>query len=522
MAKYLNEDGLLYFWQKVKTWALSAFIQDVTWDSTNNKLVKKKNGVDADVVTLATIKSGIGGGTSSNSGHVKLSDSTTSTSAASSSIAATPKAVSDALAAAKSYADANDADTWKANSKTSEGYVAAGGTNANKVWKTDASGNPDWRDDANTNTTYTLGTSGSGTTRKVTLTPSSGSVQSVDVPDTNTTYSNFTGATTDTSGTSGLVPAPSQPGTLLAGTGEWITSAAAVEAGMIGLGLNAENEGYFWTDGRGGFIVVEDGNLISDAEKTKLSGIAAGAEVNQNAFSNVKVGGTTVAADGKTDTLELVAGSNVTLTPDATNDKVTIAATDTDTKNTAGSTDSSSKLFLVGATSQAANPQTYSHGEVWVDTNHHLYSNSKQVVNLSDTQALTNKTYNGYTLAAACAKGVDTSIATGSTSTNVPTSAAVAAAIQSAVRDVADALVYRGTIGSSDSGATITALPATHSKGDVYIVKTAGTYAGSTCDAGDMIVCNTDGTTANDSHWDVIQSDIDAISNSEIDTIIAS
>lgn len=50
---------------------------------------------------------------------------------------------------------------------------------------------------------------------------------------------------------------------------------------------------------------------------------------NQNAFSNVKVGSTTVAADTTTDTLELVAGTNVTLTPDATNDKVTIAATDT-------------------------------------------------------------------------------------------------------------------------------------------------------------------------------------------------
>lgn len=51
--------------------------------------------------------------------------------------------------------------------------------------------------------------------------------------------------------------------------------------------------------------------------------------VNQNAFSNVKVGSTTVAADTTTDTLELVAGSNITITPDATNDKITIAATDT-------------------------------------------------------------------------------------------------------------------------------------------------------------------------------------------------
>lgn len=68
--------------------------------------------------------------------------------------------------------------------------------------------------------------------------------------------------------------------------------------------------------------------LMTTIQVTKLNGIATGAEVNQNAFSNVKVGTTTVAADSKTDTLELVAGSNVTLTPDATNDKVTIAATD--------------------------------------------------------------------------------------------------------------------------------------------------------------------------------------------------
>lgn len=88
--------------------------------------------------------------------------------------------------------------------------------------------------------------------------------------------------------------------------------------------------------------VVEGKGLSTEdyttAEKTKLSNIAAGAEVNQNAFSNVKVGSTTVVADAKTDTLELVAGDNVTLTPDATNDKITIAATDTvTTATTSGS-----------------------------------------------------------------------------------------------------------------------------------------------------------------------------------------
>lgn len=70
-------------------------------------------------------------------------------------------------------------------------------------------------------------------------------------------------------------------------------------------------------------------NDYTDAEKSKLAGIASGAEVNQNAFSNVKVGDVTVAADAKQDTLTLVAGSNVTITPDATNDTITIAAKDT-------------------------------------------------------------------------------------------------------------------------------------------------------------------------------------------------
>jgi hypothetical protein len=65
---------------------------------------------------------------------------------------------------------------------------------------------------------------------------------------------------------------------------------------------------------------------MSAADKSKLNGIAAGAEVNQNAFSNFQVGATTIAADTKTDTLTLIAGANVTLTPDAANDTITIAA----------------------------------------------------------------------------------------------------------------------------------------------------------------------------------------------------
>ncbi len=85
----------------------------------------------------------------------------------------------------------------------------------------------------------------------------------------------------------------------------------------------------------GGTDVIPDAvaggasGLMSGADKQKLDGIQAGAEVNQNAFSNILVGGTTIAADSKTDTLELVPGTNIALTPDAANDKVTIAVTGT-------------------------------------------------------------------------------------------------------------------------------------------------------------------------------------------------
>ncbi len=70
--------------------------------------------------------------------------------------------------------------------------------------------------------------------------------------------------------------------------------------------------------------------IMSSADKTKLDGIAEGAEVNQNSFSNIAVSGqTTISADGKEDTLTFIAGTNISITTDATNDTITINADDT-------------------------------------------------------------------------------------------------------------------------------------------------------------------------------------------------
>jgi hypothetical protein len=91
---------------------------------------------------------------------------------------------------------------------------------------------------------------------------------------------------------------------------------------------------------------------LTSAERTKLSGIATGAEVNQNAFSNVAVSGqTTVAADAKTDTLTLVAGTGVTLTTDAGADSITIAAS-------GSASNSFETLAVAGQTSIVADSST--------------------------------------------------------------------------------------------------------------------------------------------------------------------
>lgn len=63
---------------------------------------------------------------------------------------------------------------------------------------------------------------------------------------------------------------------------------------------------------------------MTEAEKEKLSGIEDKAEVNQNAFSKVKIGDKELVAAVKQAILELVAGDNIKITPDADGSKITI------------------------------------------------------------------------------------------------------------------------------------------------------------------------------------------------------
>lgn len=181
------------------------------------------------------------------------------------------------------------------------------------------------------NTTYTLSTSGNN----VVLTPSSGSANTITVPyATNAgkvnnltvqtavpTNAKFTDTTyTFANGTNGFTVTPS------GGTAQTVTVTPSITNNVTGSGTS----GYLTKFN--GAHTITNGPQLGSSTTTYLNN----------------------------------AGS---------------WATPPDTKNTAGSTNTSSKIFLIGATSQAANPQTYSNSGVWVNGSGELSSHTWSVKN---------------------------------------------------------------------------------------------------------------------------------------------
>ena len=70
--------------------------------------------------------------------------------------------------------------------------------------------------------------------------------------------------------------------------------------------------------------------------------------------------------------------------------------------------DPSAKLYVTGSPNQGRGETTYSDSLVYV-ADHKLFSNGSEVVTVDEHQHLTNKTYDGFTLGAACERGVDPS-----------------------------------------------------------------------------------------------------------------
>lgn len=87
----------------------------------------------------------------------------------------------------------------------------------------------------------------------------------------------------------------------------------------------------------------------------------------------------------------------------------TLTLPDEAVSGTTNATQKNGKLYLVGGEHQNQKEYTYSNNKAYM-IDGKLYSNDKPVITTSDSQALTNKTYEGYTLREACSRDVETNI----------------------------------------------------------------------------------------------------------------
>lgn len=524
----------------------SATVTNVAWDSTNNKITKTINGTTSDIVTTSTLKTAIGSATTSNEGlmtttqvtklngietgaevnqnafsNVKVgstnvvADTTSDTLelVAGSNVTLTPDATNDKVTIAATdttYSDATQSThgLMSSSDKTKLDGIASGA---------EVNVQSDWNETDSTSDAYIA--------NKPTI-PT--------VPSYLSSYGQIYGECTTAATTVakvvssssynlrayGIVAVYFSNGSTRIQTLNVNSKGAktvkyrnteATSSTPLTMNIPSGYVAYFMYDGECYCLLnwqhaeatTSVAGYMSSSDKTKLNGIETGAEVNQNAFSNVKVDSTTIAADTKTDTLELVAGSNVTLTPDATNDKVTIAATDTTysdaTTSAHGLMSASDKIKLDNISGSVLNLTAGSNITITPNTG-----------SGSITIAATNTTYSAGT-ASILNTGTDTS-------NRVWQAKILADYVNGQIATaITGAVAYQGI-------APTTFAPTNYQAGWYWIIGTAGTYVGQVCEAGDMIFCKAGGASYSASDFDVVQTNLDitAITNAEIDVIVAS
>jgi len=299
--------------------------------------------------------------------------------------------------------------------------------------------------------------------------------------------------------------------------------------------------------------------LMSAADKKKLDDIAPGAQVNQNAFSNIKVGSTTISADSVTDTVELIADNHITLTPNTADDTITIA-TDLESKAAAsGGNDVSLVTTGEKATWNAKQNALSFDGTYNASSNQAATVSSvtsrinaldvaevggdgkyikkiketdgkiSATVETMDTTPTANSTKAVTSGGIASALDLKANLAspaftgtptaptatTGTNTTQVATTEFVNNEIAAKMAET-DAMIYKGTINGGSTG-SYGALTGAANKGWTYKVAVAGKIDGVDVEVGDMLICNTDNTAAATSsnystiknNWDFIQTNID-------------
>lgn len=493
MASYLDENGLSHLWSKIKllvqtTHAPSdaAPLMDGTASAGTSSLFSRGDHVHPSDTTKADKSSTVTNVTfDTTNGFRKTINGSTTTIVT--------------VANLKSALGVVDTDFTGATASAAgtHGLVPAPASGQQGLY---LRGDGSWAAPTNTNTTYTLSGALSSHKFTSTLTPSSGTATTSELTLAAGTRITLTDDTANNKIT-------------IATTAEINQNAFSnvAVAGQTTVAADSKTDTLNLAEGSNIQITT---NASTDTVTIGVTGIENGAEVNQNAFSNVKVGSTTIAADSKTDTLELVAGANVTLTPDATNDKVTIAATDTTYSDVvaggaSGLMTGADKTKLNGIEAGAEVNRTYTaaDGGPRTDAQFTLGSsygtNSLNLVRVQQdaTGQVTVSDYIAQLRVATASASVDGLM----TSSDYSKLAAFGDASTYALKtDISGIYKYKGSV------ATAAGLPANPSDGDVYNIEAESTYG----PAGTNVAW--DGTA-----WDSLGGlfSITSITNAEIDAI---
>lgn len=388
----------------------------------------------------------------------------------------------------------------------SEGHV----TSATAVAKSDITGLGIPGSD--TNTTYTL-TQDATDGHKFTFAGSDGTSVTITIPDNNTTYSTMGAASSSAAGSSGLVPAPASgaQGKFLRGDATWQTptdtknTAGSTDSSsklfLIGATTQAANPQTYSQDTA---YVGTDGCLYSGGSKVLTSHQdISGKKNTQSAVSDPTASGTSLTF---IDSISQNAQGVITPTKKTVS---TMGAASADAAGSAGlvpapakgdqakflradgtwvvptDTNTDTKVTQTATTTNAAYELLFSNTADNTTRTEAARKTSTLTYNPSTKALSTGGTVNGYSLAAASAKAVDTSISDASTSANLPTSAAVAAFVEGKGYKTTDNDT-KNTAGSTDSSKKLfligaesqAANPQTYSHDTAYVGTDGCLYSG--------------------------------------------
>lgn len=239
--------------------------------------------------------------------------------------------------------------------------------------------------------------------------------------------------------------------------------------------------------------------LFSASEKSKLSGIQAGAQADQNASEVPSSASGNLTSTNVQSALQELQGDIDSLGSATNNLSIShlTEEVDIDIQNGAGITIDAATTSLAGVMS-AADKTKLNSIETSADVTDATNVNAAGAVMNSDTST------------AAMSFVIDEDAMGSNSSTKVPTQQSVKAYVDANLA-ASDAMIFKGTIGT---GGTLTLSAfnslAVYNAGWAYKVITAGTYKGVVSEVGDLFIATVDRSSGGvNADWTVVQANLD-------------